>query len=63
MINWFQYGVDMAQAAVKGTDTYAATGIQYIAESEGIVGTPDEVEFLKGWDTIIPLKGYSLPLI
>lgn len=63
MINWFQYGVDMAQKAVNGTDTYATTGVRYIAESEGIVGTSAEVEFLKGWDSITPLKGYSLPLI
>lgn len=56
-INWFNYGIEMAQKFCAGSDLYAAKGSAYIAEYEGISGTASETEFCKGWQTIVSLTG------
>ena len=57
MTNWFNYGVEMAKEFCNGINEYALQGTQYIAEMEGISGTPAEGEFLVGWRTIVSASG------
>ena len=56
-INWFNYGIEMAQKFCAGGDTYAAKGSAYIAEYEGISGTQSESEFVDCWQTVVSLTG------
>ena len=56
-INWFNYGIEIAQKFCAGGDAYADKGSQYICEYEGISGTASETEFCKGWQTIVSLTG------
>ena len=56
-INWFNYGIEMAQKFCAGGDTYAAKGSQYVCEYEGISGTQSESEFVDGWKTIVSADG------
>ena len=55
-INWFNYGIEMAQKFCAG-DAYADKGSQYICEYEGISGTQSESEFVDGWKTIVSADG------
>lgn len=56
-VDWFAYGIEMAQKFCTGGDSYAEKGSAYIAEYEGISGTAAETEFCKGWQTIVSLTG------
>ena len=60
MINWFEYGVEMAQKFCEGSCEYAKRGSQYIAECEGITGTVAETDFCNGWCTVVSLDGQVL---
>lgn len=56
-VDWFTYGIEMAQKFCASGDSYADKGSAYIAEYEGISGTAAETEFCKGWETIVCLTG------